>query len=267
MSLLCLQAVMRGKCVTICKMTQLILFIFLGFCAELIDGTAGMAYGVSSNTFLRTAGVPSAVSSACVHAAEMFTTLASGISHLRMKNVDKHLFKMLLISGVPGGILGAWVLASFESTALDVIIDIYLIGMGVVILYKGIRMQHKQREFGAYAYPLGFVGGFSDALGGGGWGPVVTSTLLASNHEPRRTIGTVNTAEFFVTVAETTTLVVLLDSFTQYLVIVLGLIIGGVIAAPIGAKLCTKIPVRGMLLFVGPLVIALNAYKLAAVLM
>ena len=241
---------------------ELVLFIALGFLAEMVDGTAGMAYGVSCNTFLRTAGVPSAVSSACVHAAEMFTTLASGISHWRMKNVDTHLLKMLLIAGIPGGILGAWVLTSFESATLDIIIDVYLIAMGIVILYKGIRMVHTERSFGAYAYPLGFAGGFSDALGGGGWGPVVTSTLLASSHEPRRTIGTVNTAEFFVTVAETTTFIVLLDSFTQYWTIVLGLIIGGVIAAPIAAKLCTKIPTRAMLLFVGALVVALNIYKL-----
>lgn len=241
---------------------ELILFIVLGFLAEMIDGTAGMAYGVSCNTFLRSAGVPSAVSSACVHAAEMFTTLASGISHWRMKNVDTHLLKMLLVAGIPGGVLGAWVLASFESALLDIIIDIYLIVMGVVILTKGIRMTHKERSFGAYAYPLGFVGGFSDALGGGGWGPVVTSTLLASSHDPRRTIGSVNAAEFFVTVAETTAFVVLLDSFLQYWTIVLGLIIGGVIAAPIAARLTSKIPTRAMLLFVGTLVIVLNIYKL-----
>lgn len=247
-------------------MQQLLLFIVLGFCAEMIDGTAGMAYGVSSNTFLRTAGVPSAVSSACVHAAEMFTTLAAGISHWRMGNVDKHLFKMLLIAGIPGGILGAWVLASFESTALDVAIDLYLIVMGIVILVKGIRMKRTERDFGPYAYPLGFVGGFSDALGGGGWGPVVTSTLLASDHEPRVSIGTVNAAEFFVTVAETTTFVVLVDSFIQYWVIVLGLIIGGVVAAPIAARLTKRIPVRAILLFVGVLVIALNSYKLVSAL-
>ena len=241
---------------------ELLLFIVLGFCAEMIDGTAGMAYGVSSNTFLRSAGVPSAVSSACVHAAEMFTTLASGISHWRMGNVDKKLLKMLLVAGIPGGILGAWLLSSFESTTLDIIIDVYLIIMGVTIFIKGLRMAHTQRDFGAYAYPLGFVGGFTDALGGGGWGPVVTSTLLASDHEPRVSIGTVNTAEFFVTIAETTTFVVMLESFTQYLPVVAGLIIGGVVAAPLAARLCKVVPVRATLLFVGVLVVALNTYKL-----
>ncbi len=247
-------------------MEQLLLYIVLGFCAEMIDGTAGMAYGVSSNTFLRSAGVPSAVSSACVHASEMFTTLASGISHWRMDNVDKNLLKMLLVAGIPGGILGAWVLASFESALLDGIIDVYLIIMGIVIVYKGLRMTHAERDFGAYAYPLGFVGGFSDALGGGGWGPVVTSTLLASGHAPRKTIGTVNTAEFFVTVAETTTLVVLVSSFAQYLWVVLGLIVGGVIAAPIAAKVTTKVSPQAIMLFVGILVILLNAWKLAMLL-
>ncbi|MBQ9058044.1 MAG: sulfite exporter TauE/SafE family protein [Atopobiaceae bacterium] len=241
---------------------ELFIFIILGFLAEMIDGTAGMAYGVSSNTFLRTAGVPSAVSSACVHAAEMFTTLASGIAHWRMGNVDKRLFKMLLIAGIPGGILGAWLLASFESLVLDIIIDVYLIVMGLVILVKGIRMKRTQRDFGPYAYPLGFVGGFTDALGGGGWGPVVTSTLLASDHEPRVSIGTVNTAEFFVTVAETTTFLIMLNSFMQYWTIVIGLIIGGVIAAPLAARLTKVLPIRGILLFVGILVIVLNTYKL-----
>lgn len=241
---------------------QLLLYIALGFCAQMIDGTAGMAYGVSSNTFLRSAGVPSAVSSACVHASEMFTTLASGISHIKMKNVDKELLKMLLISGIPGGIIGAYLLANFESRTLDIIIDLYLIVMGCIIFYKGFKKLDSTRDFGAYAYPLGLLGGFTDAMGGGGWGPVVTSTLLASGHEPRKTIGTVNTAEFLVTVAETTTLVVLLDSFSQYYSIVAGLIIGGVIAAPIAARLTQKIPVKAMLIGVGLLVIALNVYKL-----
>ena len=245
---------------------KIILYIILGFCAEMIDGTAGMAYGVSSNTFLRAAGINSAVSSGCVHAAEIFTTLASGISHIRMKNVDKRLFKMLILAGIPGGILGAWVLASFESRTLDAVIDIYLIIMGIVILSKAFKKSvGKHREPGNYVFPLGFAGGFSDALGGGGWGPVVTSTLLASDHEPRKTIGTVNTAEFLVTLAETTTLVVMLKNFNQYFTIILGLIIGGVIAAPIAARLCKKFPPKVILTFVGILVIILNVYKLTQI--
>lgn len=241
---------------------KILLYIFLGFCAEMIDGTAGMAYGVSCSTFLRAAGIPSSVSSACVHSAEVFTTLASGISHLMMRNVDKRLFKMLILGGIPGGILGAWMLSSFESRTLDIIIDLYLIVMGVVILLKAFQKRTEKRIFGRYVYPLGFAGGFSDAMGGGGWGPVVTSTLLATDHDVRKSIGTVNTAEFLVTLAETTTFVLMLDNIRNYGTIIIGLILGGVIAAPVAARLCKKIPLRGMLFFVGTLVIFLNVYKL-----
>ncbi|MCD7867163.1 MAG: sulfite exporter TauE/SafE family protein [Clostridiales bacterium] len=238
------------------------LYILLGFAAELIDGTAGMAYGVSSNTFLRLTGMPSAVSSACVHSAEIFTTLVSGLSHLRLKNINWKLFWMLLLPGALGGIGGAYMLSNFESTILDVIIDLYLIVMGIVILVKAFQRQKLRKDYGRYACFLGLVGGFSDAMGGGGWGPVVTSTLLATGHEPRKTIGTVNSAEFFVTLAETTTFVAILGNFRSYFTIILGLIIGGVIAAPIGAVLCKKLPVRWILTGVGILVILLNVIKL-----
>ena len=243
-------------------MKELILFIIVGFAAEMIDGTMGMAYGVSSNTFLRSAGVNSAISSACVHIAELFTTLVSGISHIKLKNVSKNLFFKLLIPGIIGGVIGAYFLVSFESKILDIIIDCYLIVMGIIIFSKIFKKAKKPREYGNYARVLGFAGGFSDALGGGGWGPVVTSTLLASGHDTRKTIGTVNTVEFFVTIAETTTFVAMMHDFKSYTMIILGLIIGGVIAAPIGAVLCKKIPVKVMLGFIGALVIFLNIIKL-----
>ena len=243
-------------------MTELFLFILVGFAAELIDGTMGMAYGVSSNTLLRSVGVSSAASSACVHIAELFTTLVSGLSHLRLKNVSKVLFFKLLLPGIVGGIAGAYLLVSCESTVLDIIIDGYLIVMGIIILSKIFQKERPPREYGSYVYGLGLAGGFSDAMGGGGWGPIVTSTLLASGHDARKTIGTVNTVEFFVTVAETTTFVAMMNSFRSYTTVILGLIIGGVAAAPLGAYLCRKIPVRAMLGIVGTLVIALNVFKL-----
>ncbi len=243
-------------------MKELILFILVGFAAQMIDGTMGMAYGVSSNTFLRSAGVGSVVSSACVHIAELFTTLVSGISHIKLKNVSKDLFLKLLIPGVIGGAIGAYALVSFESRILDIMIDVYLIVMGVIIFLKMFQKPKEPRAYGKYVGALGFAGGFSDAMGGGGWGPVVTSTLLASGHDTRKTIGTVNTAEFFVTVAETTTFVTMLHDFRSYATIIAGLIIGGVIAAPIGAVLCKKIPVRVMLGMIGALVIFLNTIKL-----
>jgi uncharacterized membrane protein YfcA len=241
---------------------QIIIYILLGFAAEMIDGSLGMGYGVSSNTFLRTAGVPSAISSACVHVSEIFTTLVSGLSHLKMKNVHKGLFFRLLFTGILGGVVGAYLLVNFESRELDIVIDIYLLIMGGFIFSKIFRKLGKPREYGNYTIPLGFAGGFTDAMGGGGWGPVVTSTLLASGHDVPRTIGTVNTAEFFVTIAETTTFVAMIGDFKNYTQIILGLIIGGMIAAPLGAYLCKKIPVKLMLGLVGVLVVILNTYKL-----
>lgn len=237
-------------------------YILLGFAAQMIDGTMGMAYGVSSNTFLRASGVPSAISSACVHVSEIFTTLVSGISHMKMKNIHWGLFWKLLIPGAIGGAIGAYLLVEFDSSVVDIIIDCYLIVMGIVILTKVFKRIGKTREYGNYAIPLGLVGGFTDAMGGGGWGPVVTSTLLASGHDVPKTIGTVNSAEFLVTIAETTTFVAMLGDFKSYTTIILGLIIGGIIAAPLGAYLCKKIPVKPMLGIVGTLVIVLNVYKL-----
>lgn len=241
---------------------RFILFIIIGFAAQIIDGTLGMAYGVSCRTFLKTvAGLPSALASAVVHVAEVPTTLASGLSHIKLRNVDKSLFLHLAIPGVIGGVIGAWFLYSIGD-ALEPFIDAYLIVMGFVILRKALQKHHKERHIGKDIYPLGLAGGFLDATGGGGWGPVVTSTMLAVGHDVKKTIGTVNTVEFFVTLAETTTFLVLLRDFTAYLQPVLGLIIGGVCAAPIAAWICKKIPVRPLLAIVGILIIVLNLYSL-----
>lgn len=243
---------------------ELILYVALGFVAQLIDGTLGMAYGVSSNTFLRTiAGLPSVVSSACVHFSEIFTTLVSGLSHLKLRNVSRKLFYRLLVPGVIGGALGAYLLSAFSNQMLDLVIDIYLVIMGVIIFTKAFKRPSKPREYGAYAYALGFVGGLSDAMGGGGWGPIVTGTLIASGHDTRKTVGSVNAAEFFVTIAETTTFAAMVVDFKAYSTIILGLIIGGIIAAPLGAILCAKLPVKWMMRFVGVVIIALNLIKLA----
>ena len=128
---------------------QIIIYILLGFAAEMIDGSLGMGYGVSSNTFLRTAGVPSAISSACVHVSEIFTTLVSALSHLKMKNVHKGLFFRLLFTGILGGIVGAYLLVNFESKELDIVIDIYLLIMGGFIFSKIFRKLGKPREYTA----------------------------------------------------------------------------------------------------------------------
>ncbi len=244
------------------SLLRFLLFCFIGFSAQIIDGTLGMAYGVSCRTFLKTvAGLPSALASAVVHVAEVPTTLASGLSHLKLRNVDLKLFLPLAIPGVIGGILGAWFLSSVGD-ALEPAIDAYLIVMGFIILRKAFQKQRKERHIGKAVYPLGFAGGFLDATGGGGWGPVVTSTMVAVGHDVKKTIGTVNAAEFLVTVAETTTFAVLLRDFTAYWQIILGLIVGGVCAAPLAAWICKKIPVRPLLAVVGGLIIALNLYNL-----
>lgn len=242
---------------------EFLLYLIIGFAAQLIDGTMGMAYGVSCRSFLRAvAGLPPAVASAVVHCAEIPVSLVSGLAHWRLRNVDRRLLLKLMLPGALGGVLGAWLLTNIGDL-LEPFIDAYLIVMGAVILAKALRRTTRaRREPGAYIYPLGFFGGFLDAVGGGGWGPVVTSTMVATGHDVKKTIGTVNTAEFLVTIAQTTAFAVLMVEFTQYLYIIGGLVLGGVFAAPFAAYFCKKIPIRPLMTLIGALIIALNIYNL-----
>lgn len=243
-------------------MKYFIICLFCGFIAQMIDGTLGMAYGVSSSTLLRAMGMPSAMASFSTHTAEIFTTLVSGISHVKMKNFDRRLFLRLLIPGVIGGVLGAYVITSFDDSVISPIVSLYLVVMGIVIFRKAFRKAEKApREIGHGVYPLALVGGFSDSIGGGGWGPVVTSTLIAINCDIRKTIGTVNTAEFFVTLAESATFFFAIGSIGTFFPAVLGLIVGGIIAAPLAALLCKKVPIRPLIAFVGLFIIAINLWK------
>lgn len=228
----------------------------------MIDGTLGMAYGVSSRTFLKSfVGLPSALASAVVHASELPTTLISGISHWRLKNVDKSKLLHLTIPGIIGGILGAWFLSG-TGDRFEKFINCYLILMGAIILRKAFQKESKERNIGNAIYPLGLAGGFFDAAGGGGWGPIVTSTMVAMGSDVKKTIGTVNTAEFLVTAAEITTFSILIKDIYSYTYMILAMIIGGVIAAPLAARLCKKIPARPLMAIVGCLIIALNIYNL-----
>lgn len=240
---------------------QIIAYIIIGFIAQLIDGSIGMAYGVSNNTLLRSIGVPAPISSACVHISEIFTTLFSGISHIKLKNFDRKLAKKILFTGVIGGVIGAYILVSYNTVILDVLIDLYLIAMGIVIFVKSYRKDKVKKEYSNGIYALGFVGGLSDAFGGGGWGPIVTSSLLASGHDAKKSIGTVNAVEFLVTIAETTTFLIMLNDFKSYTTIVLGLIIGGVLAAPLGALICKKIPIKILMRYIGVFICVLNIYE------
>jgi len=244
----------------------MIKYIMIGFLAQLIDGTMGMAYGVSCRTCLKVfAGADSIAASAVVHCSEVVTSLASGFFHFKFKNYNKELILKLLIPGVIGGVLGTWVLTSWGNQ-LEIFIDIYLILMGIRIIIKAIHY-NKEKEKKVRALPLlGVLGGFLDATGGGGWGPIVTSSLVVCGKDVKKTIGSVNIAEFFVTIAETTTFVVLFKDFKQYTNIILGLILGGVVAAPIAAMLCKKAPVRFLLATIGTLLIVLNIYALGKVL-
>ena len=237
--------------------TEFLLILFVGFLAQLIDGSLGMAYGVSSTTFLTTVGVPAKVASASVHTAEVFTTLVSGISHWKMKNVDRAVLKRLVFPGVVGGALGAYALVNFPGDLIAPFVTVYLLIMGIFVLIRGIRGVTKTLLKNNKLIPLGLIGGFFDAVGGGGWGPIVTSTMVATGHPPRYTIGSVNTAEFFVTLVQVLTFTIFLG-IGQYWKYILGLAIGGVLAAPLAAHICAKISDKKLLIIVGCLIIVLN---------
>jgi len=215
-----------------------------------------MAYGVTSTSVLLSLGISPAPASASVHTSEIFTTLTSGLSHLRLKNVDKNLFKKLLIPGITGGALGACTLTPTE--IIKPLVGIYLLVMGLLILLK--LFHKKETKLKTNATLLGGIGGFLDAIGGGGWGPVVTSTLVARGNNPRFTIGSVNLAEFFVTLTEAATFFTLLG--ITHWEIIIGLIIGGVIAAPFAAYTCRKLPPRILMAIVGVVVIVLSIRNL-----
>ncbi len=237
---------------------SILLFIAVGFLAQMIDGALGMAYGVTSTTVLLSLGVPPALASASVHAAEVFTTGVSGFSHFRLGNVRKQLFLSLLIPGVLGGILGAYILTEIDSAIIKPIVAAYLLIMGLLILYKAFRTPAEPTEVKRGLIPLGFFGGFMDAIGGGGWGPIVTSTLVAQGNHPRFTVGSVNLVEFFVTFAQSVTFVLTLGSLAAYWRAIVGLLIGGIVAAPLAAYVCKLIPPRVLMKLVGVLIIILS---------
>ncbi|HEX2954451.1 MAG TPA: sulfite exporter TauE/SafE family protein [Bacillota bacterium] len=240
---------------------RVLVFILVGFLAQMIDGALGMAYGVSSTTFLLISGISPVVASASVHTSEVFTTFVSGISHFSLKNVDLKLFKKLVIPGVMGGIVGAYLLTNIPGDAIKPYVNGYLILMGLIILVKAFKPSNPKAVGRLKAWGLGLVGGFFDAIGGGGWGPIVTSSLVASGQQPHLAVGTVNTAEFFVTVAQAATFVTLMGVSRHWQAIA-GLAIGGVVAAPIAAFGCKKIAPKTLMIIVGLLICFLNIQAL-----
>jgi hypothetical protein len=240
-------------------LAYLLPFIAIGFAAQLVDGALGMAFGVISNTLLvGVLGVPPALASQRVHVVECFTTATSGLSHLLHGNIDKRLFFRLLVPGVIGGVAGAYLLTQLDADVVKPFVLLYLTGIGLYLLARGIFYPPRTRE-AKYVAPLGLIGGFLDAAGGGGWGPVVTSNLLIQGADPRKVVGTVNTVEFFLTLT-------ISAAFIWHLGIAdvagatLGLLIGGVAAAPIGAWAAKHFPAKTMLILVGVVLTLTSAY-------
>jgi len=240
---------------------EFFLLVGIGFFAQLVDGALGMAFGLIATSAMLSLGLPPAQASATTHTAEVATTAVSGLSHLYHRNIDGRLFLTLGIAGVAGGVLGAYVLAKIDGKAILPFVSAYLLIVGLLIILKAIRLSPTQEDAKAgYAAPLGLVGGFLDAIGGGGWGPMVTSTLIGSGHAPRKVIGSVNAAEFFVTVAVSTTFFVELGiAHVQHIA---ALVIGGVLAAPLGGYLVRHLKPHLLMGIVGLLVSGLALYQL-----
>jgi uncharacterized membrane protein YfcA len=238
---------------------DLIVFIVIGFCAQIVDGALGMAFGVLTTTCLLAFGVPPAQASAMTHATEVFTTAASGLSHAYHKNVDWRLVARLAPAGIIGAVAGATILSNVEGKTIAPFVSAYLICIGIYIAFKAWRPTWP-REFHDWIVPLvGLGGGALDAAGGGGWGPVVTSSLVGRGHNARIVIGSTNLTEFVVTVATSVTFIVTLG--WSELNAAIGLIIGGVLAAPVGGYIVAKIPTRPLMFTVAAVVIVTSAVR------
>jgi len=237
-------------------------YVLVGFAAQMVDGALGMAFGVISSTLLVSVlGVPPAQASAGVHLAEVFTTGASGLSHAWHRNIDWKLFRKLVLPGVIGGVLGAYVLSTMDAGVARPLVMGYLAIIGVMLLYRAWRFPSPKFEDPRVVAPLGLAGGFLDAAGGGGWGPVVTSNLLIQGSEPRKTIGTVSASEFFLTISISLTFILTLG-FEAFTKATIGLLIGGVLAAPFGAILAKRVKPRALLVMVGSVLTLTSAFSI-----
>jgi uncharacterized membrane protein YfcA len=236
-------------------------YVAIGFLAQIIDGTLGMAFGIIVSSSLLAFGAAPAFASAAVHAAEIVTTGISGISHLWHGNVDRRLFIRLAAAGVLGGIVGAYVLADLlPKEIVRPLVAVYLFCMALLIFDRILRREPRMARIPAI--PLGLGGGFLDAIGGGGWGPLVASSLVATGDEPRRSVGTVNAAEFFVAVSVSVAFFATLN-LPDLWRIVLALIIGGGLAAPFAGWLVRVLPPRVAMIMVAGIVLCLSLYNIA----
>ncbi|MGH6933848.1 MAG: sulfite exporter TauE/SafE family protein [Dongiaceae bacterium] len=238
---------------------DLVFFVVLGFLAQLVDGALGMGFGVITTSFLLGFGIAPASASAAVHVAKVVTGGASGISHAMFGNVDRKLALRLVAAGMIGGVIGAYLLVSVDGQKVKPFIAVYLLLMGLLILRKALRPTAATSGHRAVV-PLGFVGGLLDAIGGGGWGPIVTSTLIAGGTTARIAVGSVNLAEFAVAVAISVAFFATIGF--GYWRIIAGLVIGGIVAAPLAAYLSKRISARPMLIAVGICIVLLSCFTI-----
>lgn len=251
-------------------MRTLILLGLIGLAAQLVDGSLGMAYGVTSSTLLLTAGLAPASVSATVHLAEIGTTLASGASHWRFGNID---WRVVGFMAVPGGIaafLGANVLTA-SGEAAEPVMSALLLLLGIYVVWRFLRLPDRRPSFsgkvpGFLLVPLAMVAGFMDAIGGGGWGPVGTPTLLASGRiRPRKVVGSIDASEFVVSLGASAGFLLALGHTGINFPFVLALLIGGIIAAPVAAWLVRLMAPRILAVGAGGLIIFTNARTLLSI--
>jgi uncharacterized protein len=228
---------------------QILPFIAVGFAAQMVDGALGMAFGVISTTLFVSLGVPPVLASAGVHTVECFTTGVSGLSHIAHRNVDWKMLLKVALPGMVGAFLGANVLTTIHASTARPFILAYLAIIGLYLVWRGF-WHSSLHQVPRIVEPLALAGGFLDAAGGGGWGPVVTGNLLAQGAEPRCTIGTCNTAQFLVAVTASATFIASLG-WSAFTVATLGLLIGGVAAAPLAASIARRGRPKVLLVTVG----------------
>jgi uncharacterized membrane protein YfcA len=241
---------------------QFFFMLAVGFFAQMVDGALGMGYGVISTTLLLSGGLNPAVISGSIHTAEMFSSGASGFSHYKFGNVNKKLFKTLLIPGVLGAVVGAWLLCTvgevFEPY-IRPIISVYTFILGIRILLQAFKKSNNKPKKIKRAGWLAGAGGFLDSFGGGGWGPLVTTTLISKGKSPKYVIGSVSLTEFFVTMSSALTFFIILG--VSHMDSIIGLILGGLVAAPIAARLVGKLPVKKVFIGVGVIVL-LSSFRI-----
>jgi uncharacterized protein len=239
---------------------DLLIFIAVGFIAQLIDGALGMAFGVLSTTSLLIFGVPPATASAMTHVAEIFTTAASGASHVYHRNIDWRLVARLAPAGMVGGAVGAYLLASIDADAVRPFVSFYLAAIGVYILFKAFGPLWPREVHDRVVPIVGVGGGVLDAAGGGGWGPIVTGSLIGRGHAPRKVVGSTNLTEFLVTTVISATFILTLG--WSELSSAIGLIIGGVLAAPLGGYVVRHLPTRALMVAVAIIIIATSVPRI-----